>query len=146
MSKTRNGTIAFWCLCAAALVVAVVGGSVIAQVTQGKTRPMKTSHWMAGVMKTSSGALRKGLSSTPADDKAWKQLEISAALLNEASYVLMADGRCPDAVWANAVEKTLREGSASLLKAIEAKDVAAAKTALSATTKSCKECHTKHRS
>ena len=98
MSKTRNGKIAFWCLVGAALVVAVVGGSVVAQVTQGKTRAMKTSHWMAGIMKTHSGALRKGLSSAPADDKAWEALEVSAGLMNEASYVLMADGRCPDEV------------------------------------------------
>jgi len=132
-------------LCAAALVVAVIGDSVVAQVTQGKTRAMKTSHWMAGIMKTHSGALRKGLASAPADDKAWKALEVSAGLMNESSYVLMADGRCPDGVWLNAVEKTLREGSASLLKAIEAKDVAAAKTALGAMSRSCKECHTKHR-
>ena len=145
MSRIRNWTIAFSCLCAAAFVVALVGDLVVAQVTQGKTRPMKTSHWMAGVMKTHSGALRKGLSSAPADDKAWKALEVSAGLMNESSYVLMADGRCPDGVWLNAVEKTLREGSASLLKAIEAKDVAAAKTALGAMSRSCKECHTKHR-
>ena len=145
MSRIRTWTIVVSCLCAAALVVAVIGDSVVAQVTQGKTRAMKTSHWMAGVMKTHSGALRKGLASAPADDKAWKALEVSAGLMNEASYVLMADGRCPDGVWLNAVEKTLREGSASLLKAIEAKDVAAAKTALGAMSRSCKECHTKHR-
>ena len=145
MTKIRSWTIVLSCLCAAALVVGVIGNSVTAQVTQGKTRAMKTSHWMAGIMKTHSGALRKGLSSAPADDKAWKALEISAGLMNEASYVLMADDRCPDAVWANAVEKTLRGGSASLLEAIEAKDVAAAKTALRTMSGSCKECHTKHK-
>jgi cytochrome c556 len=57
----------------------------------------------------------------------------------------MDDGRCPDGVWAEATTKALREGSASLLKAIEAKDVAAAKAAFGATTKSCGGCHEKHK-
>ena len=145
MKSTREWNIALTCFCGVALIVAVIGGSVVAQVTQGKTRAMKTHHWMEGVMKPARGAISKGLASTPEDDEAWEKLETHAGLLNEASYVLMADGRCPDEVWADAVTKTLREGSASLLQAIEAKDVDAAKAALSAITKSCKECHEKHR-
>ena len=46
---------------------------------------------------------------------------------NESSYVLMADDRCPDGVWATAALETLRIGSTEFLKAIESKDVEAAK-------------------
>ena len=47
---------------------------------------------------------------------------------NESSYVLMADDRCPDGVWATAALETLRIGSTEFLKAIESKDVEAAKS------------------
>ena len=57
----------------------------------------------------------------------------------------MDDGRCPDAVWADATTKLLRAGSADLLKAIEAKDHAAAKAAFGSLTKSCKTCHDAHK-
>lgn len=57
----------------------------------------------------------------------------------------MDDGRCPDGVWADAASKTLRQGSTDVLKAIEAKDVAAAKSAFSGMTKSCAACHDKHK-
>ena len=39
----------------------------------------------------------------------------------------MADDRCPDGVWATAALETLRIGSTEFLKAIESKDVEAAK-------------------
>ena len=57
----------------------------------------------------------------------------------------MDDGRCPDGVWADATTKALRQGSADLVKALQAKDHDAAKTAFGAMTKSCKACHDKHK-
>jgi cytochrome c556 len=57
----------------------------------------------------------------------------------------MEDGRCPDGVWANAASKTLRQGSADALKAIEKRDVAAAKAAFGNLTGACKACHDKHK-
>lgn len=128
----------------AAACVAVVGISQ-AQVKQGKTRALKTSQLMKVVVKPSCDALKKGLDPAPATPEAWDSLASHAAVLNEVSYLLMDDGRCPDGVWAEASTKALREGSASLLKAIDAKDAAAAKAAFGATTKSCGACHEKHK-
>ncbi len=121
------------------------GVAVNAQVKKGKTRPLTTEFLMEGVVKPNCDALKKGLDAGPADDKAWHKLTVSAALLNEASYTLMDDGRCPDGVWADAATKALRNGSADLLKALEAKDGAAAKSAFGAMTKACKACHDKHK-
>ena len=84
---------------------------------------MLTKQLMSGLNKPNCTALGDGLKTTPADDKAWEQLATNAALLNEASYILMEDDRCPDADWANAA-KTLREGSAAVLEKLDAKDAA----------------------
>jgi cytochrome c556 len=125
----------------AALAVAGVGS---AQVKQGKSRPVKTAQLMRGVMKPNCQALKKGLDGNPSEE-AWSELADNAALLNELSYLLMEDGRCPDAVWAEAASKTLRQGSADVLKAIDAKDLAAARTAFANMTKACSACHDKHK-
>ena len=106
---------------------------------------MKTEHFMAGLIKPHSTDLKKGLDAGPATDEAWHELAVHAALLNEGSYTLMEDGRCPDTVWADAASKTLRDGSEAVLKAIDAKDIAAAKKAFGEMSKSCKACHDKHK-
>lgn len=116
-----------------------------AQIKKGKTRPMLTKHLMSGLVKVNCGALKKGLDAGPSDDRAWGSLETHAALLNEASYILMEDGRCPDAVWAKAATGVLREGSAGVLAAIAARDVNASKKAFGAMTKSCGGCHKAHK-
>ena len=79
------------------------------------------------------------------EDKSWHKLAVNAAVLNESSYILMADVRCPDGVWATAASETLRVGSTELLKAIESKDIEAAKSAFSQVTKSCGPCHKAHK-
>ncbi len=145
MSGNRNWTVVTVGLLAVGLLVAVAVSTSIAQVEKGKTRPMRTHDWMEGVMKPQSSALKEALDATPANDKAWAEVTMHAAILNEASYVLMADGRCPDDVWANAASKTLRDNSAALLVAAEAQDLTAAKKAFGATTAACKQCHDKHR-
>ena len=131
-------------LCVASIGL-LAGGLVHAQVKKGKTRALKTAQIMKGVMKPQCGDLKKGLDAVPANDEAWDALAVNAAIINELSYVLMDDGRCPDATWADAASKTLRQGSADVLKAIEAKDLAAAKNAFGSMTKACKACHDAHR-
>ncbi len=120
-------------------------GMVAAQVKKGKTRPLTTAQLMGGIVKPHTEALKKGLEATTITDDGWKSLMLSAALLNEATFTLMDDGRCPDTVWADAATKPMRTGSADLLKALEAKSQPQAKAALGAMTKSCKSCHEKHK-
>jgi cytochrome c556 len=60
------------------------------------------------------------------------------------SYLLMDDGRCPDAVWAGAA-KDLREGSAAVLAAAEKKDVESAREAFKKVTGACAACHKEHK-
>ena len=130
----------------AAFVIAVLmlHDNSLAQVTKGKERPLTTKQWMQAVHKVHCGALKKGLDAKPSDDDAWNNLALHAALLNESSYVLMADGRCPDGVWAKAC-KTLGQGSKDVLAAIAAKDVEAANTAFGGMTASCGACHKAHK-
>ena len=123
----------------------IVVSSTLAQVKKGKSRPLQTKHLMAGLVKPHCGAIKKELDATPADEEAWESVEIHASLLNEVSYVLMADGRCPDGVWAQAATKALRDGSASVIAACKSTDLDAAKKAFGAMTKACKSCHDKHK-
>ena len=122
----------------------VLGVSVSAQVKQGKTRPLETKLWMKGVNGPHCSALKKILDADPADAEAWLVAAQHAQILNEAGHVLMADGRCPDAVWANA-SKQLREGSDSVLKAIEARNVTEARASFGNVLGACKTCHTAHK-
>jgi hypothetical protein len=114
------------------------------QKTKGKTRPAETKHLMAGINGPNCSALAKLLKAGPADDKAWADAVRHAALLNEMSYILMDDGRCPDKVWAGAA-KTLRECSAKVLEAAQAKDAAAAQEAFKKMVGACSTCHKAHK-
>ena len=114
------------------------------QVKQGKTRLIKTKQLMQGLNKLHCGALGEGLKEEPTDDDAWEALAVNAAMLNEASYVLMADGRCPDGDWADAAA-ALGEGSAHLLAHIEDHDYEGSKAAFGEMTKSCGACHEAHK-
>lgn len=111
---------------------------------QDKTRPAKTKHLMGGIIAPQSKALGAALKEGPADDKAWAAVAMNAALLNEISYNLMEDDRCPDEVWADAVQ-VLRDQSAEVMAMTEAKDAAAASEAFSGLTESCKSCHKAHK-
>ena len=99
-----------------------------AQVKQGKSRPAKTSHLMKGIIKPHCNAVKDQLKEGPGNDEAWDELVMHAALLNETRYALMEDGRCPDGVWADAATKALRQGSADLIKAGQAKSLEAIRT------------------
>lgn len=133
--------------CASACGVALALLAVVpatAQVKQGKTRAAKTKQLMKGLVSAQCGALKEGLDKNPSTDDAWADVALHAALLNEVSYNLLDDGRCPDGVWAGAAE-TLRGCSDAVLKAADAKDAAAAKAAFGELTKACGACHTAHK-
>jgi len=125
-------------------IACIFAVSATAQVKQGKTRVLKTKQLMKGLVAANCGAVAEGLKAGPADEKAWDDLATKVALLNEASYTLMDDGRCPDATWADATT-ALRDGSAALLVKIEAKDAAGAQEALKTMTGSCAACHKAHK-
>lgn len=127
------------------LVLVAMGTAVAHKAHKGKSQPMETKHWMQGVMKPASGALKTGLASAPGDEEAWELLAMHAAVMNESSYVLMADGRCPDDIWSKASTETLRNGSVSLISAIQSRNYNAAKAAFEAMAGSCKGCHEVHK-
>lgn len=131
-------------LCVAVLLMVAGTGPATGQVTKGKTRLLKTEQLMGGLVRPNCAALGDALKKKPADDKAWETLATNAALLNEAGYLLMEDGRCPDKTWADAA-KTLRECSAVVLEKIDAKDAEGAQGAFNAMTKACAACHKAHR-
>lgn len=125
-------------------LTAVLTINATAQVKKGKTRALTTKHMMSGLVKPNCAGLGEALKTAPADDKAWEDLTIKAALLNEASYLLMDDGRCPDGEWAGAA-RTLREGTEAVLAKLEAKDAAGAQEAFKGVTASCAACHKAHK-
>lgn len=136
------------------LVVALVAGAILttqwetvsAQKTKGKTRTAQTKYLMRGIMQPNCAALGQALKGDgPADDKAWDNAACNASCLNEMSFLLMDDGRCPDGVWAEAAKTTLRDGSAEVLVAVEAKDLAAAQAAFKNLTGACAACHKAHK-
>lgn len=131
---------------AVALTVAVLAWSqnAEAQKTKGKTRPATTKQLMGGICAPNCGSLAKLLKAGPEDDKTWATATQNAALLNELSYILMEDGRCPDKVWAGAV-KTLRECSAKVGEAAAAKDAEAARGAFKKMVEACSTCHKAHK-
>ncbi len=116
-----------------------------AQKTKGKTRLASTEFLMERMVRPNCADLGKILKDGPASDKDWHHAASHAACLNEMSYVLMADGRCPDGVWAKAAGTTLREGSAEVYAAIEAKDIDTARTAFKKLTSACAACHKEHK-
>lgn len=126
------------------LVIVSTAFVVDAQVKQGKTRLLRTKQMMKGLIGANCGALGESLKTPPTTDEAWADLEMKAALLNESSYLLMDDGRCPDADWANAA-KSLGEGSAKLVERLAAKDAPGAQEAFKAMTQSCGACHKVHK-
>ncbi len=122
----------------------LLGQVAEAQKTKGKTRLAETKYLMKGISQAHCAALGKVLKDKPADAKAWEQVALHASILNELSYTLMEDGRCPDKDWAGAA-KTLRECSGKVLDAAKAKDAAAANGAFKALTGACATCHKAHK-
>lgn len=129
---------------AATLALAVAGTLGWAQIQKGKTRPLETKIFMKTVNGPHCSTLAKQLKAGITDDAGWQEAATHAQMLNEAGFVLMADGRCPDKVWADA-SKDLSEGSAAVLQAVNAKNAADANAGLQKVLGSCKSCHAVHR-
>ena len=143
--KKAHGFIIFVAALVAVAGLAAFVGSGSAQVTKGKERPLETRHLMSGLVKPHCTQLKEALEAGPSNDKSWDAVALHAALLNESSYIMMADGRCPDSTWAQSAGKTLRDCSQAVLDAAAKKDVGAAKSAFGAMVKSCGVCHKVHK-
>ncbi len=87
-------------------------------------------------------ALANGLKKGDAD--ALPKLANHAALLNEASFILVQNGRCPDRTWAQAAAR-LRRCSAVVYEKLKDKDLQGAQSAFKAMTQACANCHKAHR-
>lgn len=132
----------------ALLVAALVWASSqtgLAQVQKGKKRAAETKYLMRGVMQVHCGGIAGLLKKDAPDEKAWETLACHASILNELSYTLMDDGRCPDKTWASAAQ-TLRECSGKVLAAAQAKNLDDAKEAFKGLTAACSSCHGAHKS
>lgn len=137
--------VVFGTTAALALSIGAWAGAASFQKTKGKSRAAATKYLMRGIQQTHCKGLGDLLKDAgPADDKAWDTAACHASCLNEMSYLLMDDGRCPDGVWAGAT-KDLREGSASVLAAVEKKDLEGTRTAFKTVTASCGACHKAHK-
>jgi len=134
-------------VCIAAIAVGILAGqqALEAQKLKGKSRPAPTKQLMKGILQPNAGSLGAALKDAgPADDKAWEAAQTTAVVLNEAGYMLMDDGRCPDAVWAGAA-KTLQEGSAAIMAAVEKKDLEGSRAAAKTLMGACMACHKAHK-
>lgn len=128
-----------------ALLAFAAGWQLAGQVSKGKTRPLETKVWMKTVNGPHCSTVAKMLKAGPADDKEWGDVVTHAQMLSESGHVLMADGRCPDKVWADAA-KQLQDGGAALAAAAASKNVDEARAALNnSVLVSCKSCHSVHR-
>jgi hypothetical protein len=87
-----------------ALGLGMAGAELAAQVTMGKSRPLRTHTLMEYVNKVHCGALKTALDGDLSNEEARDEAAEHAELLNEAGHILMADGRCPDADWAKAAK------------------------------------------
>jgi cytochrome c556 len=146
MGKNEGlGARALVVLLALALAVLFTAQTGEAQVQKGKTRTAETKYLMRGINQPNCAGIANALKDKgPADDKAWDQVAGNASVLNEMSYVLMDDGRCPDKTWADAA-KSLRDSSAKVLEAAKAKDLTAANASFKDVTAACASCHMAHR-
>ena len=134
-----------WVVLTLVLSAMAVGAiQVSAQIKKGKTRAALTKQIMSGLVQPHCAAIGAVAKQAPADDKAWATLATNAALLNEASYLLMDDGRCPDAEWA-AASTALRTASAAVMAKIESKDVAGISAEFKNVTAACAACHKVHK-
>ena len=140
-----SGKVMLGAMIAMGLLAWLIGSAVDAQKTKGKTRPAETKVLMKGVIQPNCAALGAVLKDKgPGDDKAWEKAAMHAVILNEMSYVVMDDGRCPDKEWAGAA-KTLRECSAKLTEAVRAKKLPEAQEAFKGLTNACATCHKAHK-
>ncbi len=144
MNVMRNCS---WVVAMTALSTAsVVALSARVAVADDTKRVVSVKQIMQGLVKPNCGAIGGLLEDAgPADDDAWGQVAMHAALLNETGHLLIQNNRCPSAVWADAT-RTLRGGAAKLADAAGKKDLAATRAAFKEATSACKTCHDEHKS
>ena len=125
--------------------VLVIAGFALAQ-TATYHAVATSKHLMAGIQKPSMDiliALNKA--GGPKDDKEWADAAQSAALLAESSQLLLASGRPKDQdVWVKSAAQ-LDQSATAAMKAADAKDLAAWKTAVTAMGGACRGCHNVHK-
>lgn len=126
----------------AGLAFTVSTSSVTAQ-KKGKTRPLTTAQMMSGLVKPQLVSLQGHVADdkTPEGEDGWKALTTNIALLNESSYMMMEDDRCPDKTWADACD-ILRKGTEVALQKAAKKDAVGVRESIAGITASCKACHT----
>lgn len=97
---------------------------------------------MAGVQKPAMDALAEMMKAGgPKDDAEWAKAAQSAALLAETTQLLHQGGRPKDKdVWPQNADKVIAAAQA-LVKASEAKDTEAFKTAMGGMGAGCRGCH-----
>jgi cytochrome c556 len=145
MARKKLGWTSAAAVAALAVGLVFLGATAEAQKTKGKSRQAQTKYLMRGVNQTHCAGIAGLLKGKgPADDKAWDTLTCHASVLNEMSYTLMDDGRCPDKDWA-AAAKALRESSAKVLEAAKEKKLSDAQEAFKGVTGACAACHKAHR-
>lgn len=113
---------------------------------KGKSRPMTTAQLMSGLVKPQLVSVQGHVAEdkTPEGEDGWKALTTSLALLNESSYTMMEDDRCPDKIWADACE-ILRKATETGLQQAAKKNAAGVRESIAGITASCKACHTEHK-
>ncbi|MBT4864301.1 MAG: hypothetical protein HON53_04160 [Planctomycetaceae bacterium] len=128
---------------AAVACVGLMLGSVSAQKKAKKKARVADPHQlMEGLVFPNCKALGGALG---AEKTNFKEIAMRAALLSESGHVLMADGRCPDGVWAGAC-KVLRESGAEIVAKAKAEDKEGAAAAFKTlTSKGCGACHKVHK-
>ena len=96
-----------------------------------------------GPLNSAIGGMSKA--GGPKDDKEWAQAQNNAALLAEGAQLLLLGSRPKDQdVWIKTTN-ALTESATAAMKAAEAKDLEAWKTAVGGIGKSCSGCHNVHR-
>lgn len=113
---------------------------------KGKSRPLTTAQLMSGLVKPQLVATQGHVADekVPEGEDGWKSLTTSIALLNESSYTMMEDDRCPDKIWADACS-VLRKATESGLQAAAKQDAAGVRESIAGITASCKACHAEHK-
>ncbi|RMG33622.1 MAG: hypothetical protein D6725_15395 [Planctomycetota bacterium] len=135
--------------CVFGLAMVWLVGVVLVNVREGRTAPQRQKkraasvhQLMEGFVSVNCGALKKALD---AEKTNWKQVQLRAALLNEAGFILLEDGRCPDATWAKAA-RALQTHSVEVIEAAKKQDKDAALAAFkNLTSNGCATCHKVHR-
>lgn len=105
----------------------------------------KTSQLMDGMIRPAQMAINAAVKEAPADDRAWKNVVTTAAMLQEGAQLLKTTGRAKDQdVWMKDADVLIAAAEA-VQKAAEAKDHAALQAAAGGIGASCQGCHRVYR-